>query len=107
MKKGWDRYALEKRYIKKGYLRKYRNGNPVWKAQSSSGGDCLQQGGEIEEKEIKGEQNEERREKEGFKTPEGRQEGIQGTDQRRSEIDEIPEVSKEKRKIKARKKKSK
>jgi len=43
MKKGWDKYATEKRYIKKGYLRKYRNGNAVWKTPETSSRDSLQQ----------------------------------------------------------------
>lgn len=42
MKKGWDRYAAEKRYIKKGYFRKYRNGNPVWKNSETGSSDCIQ-----------------------------------------------------------------
>ena len=49
MKKGWDRYAIEARYIKKGYLRKYRNGNPVWKAPEASSSDCIQPSKEKEE----------------------------------------------------------
>ena len=62
MKKGWDKYAAEKRYIKKGYLRKYRNGNPVWKATETSCSHCTQQGGKKEEIIYIGDENESLRE---------------------------------------------
>lgn len=52
MKKGMDRYATEKRYIKKGYLRKYRNGNPVWKAPEASASNSVEQSREVEEEVI-------------------------------------------------------
>ncbi len=51
MKKGWDRYATEKRYVKKGYLRKYRNGNPSWKAPEASSSNSIQQVKAIQEEE--------------------------------------------------------
>lgn len=51
MKKGWDKYATEARYIKKGYLRKYSNGNPSWKAPETSSCNSIQQSGK-EQKEI-------------------------------------------------------
>ncbi len=53
MKKGMDRYATEKRYIQKGYLRKYRNGNPSWKTPEASSSDSVQQSREVKEIEIK------------------------------------------------------
>lgn len=52
MKKGWDRYATEKRYIQKGYLRKYQNGNPSWKTPETSCCDRVQQSREEIEKTI-------------------------------------------------------
>jgi len=50
MKKGWDKYANESRYIKKGYLRKYRNGSESGEARKTSGSDSVQCSGEIKEK---------------------------------------------------------
>lgn len=55
MKKGWDKYATENRYIKKGYLRKYRNGSSCWETSETSGSNCLQQSRK-EEIEVKIEQ---------------------------------------------------
>ena len=52
MKKGWDRYATEKRYKQKGYLRKYRNGNASWKTPEASGSNSLQQSGKGKEEVI-------------------------------------------------------
>lgn len=49
MKKGWDRYASEKRYVKKGYLRKYCNGSQKWEAYKTGSSDCLQQSRESQE----------------------------------------------------------
>ncbi len=52
MKKGWDRYAIEKRYIQKGYLRKYRNGNPSWKTPETSCCNSIQQSRKVEEEVV-------------------------------------------------------
>jgi hypothetical protein len=49
MKKGWDRYASEKRYVKKGYLRKHRNGSACRKATETGCCNCIQQSGESQE----------------------------------------------------------
>lgn len=49
MKKGWDRYATEKRYVKKGYLRKYCDGGSGRKAREASSCDCVKQSGEEQE----------------------------------------------------------
>lgn len=143
MKKGWERYASEKRYIQKGYFRKYSDGGSGRKAREASRCDSLQQSRKeqkevaiqsygkcvllteqvvpnepftadealalsIYEKALKDNQNEERRQKESAKALEGRQEGIQGTDQRRSEAEESSNVSKEEVKVaKVKKKRAK
>ncbi len=52
MKKGWDRYATEKRYKQKGYLRKYRNGNASWKTPEAGSCDCVQQSREKQEEVV-------------------------------------------------------
>ncbi len=52
MKKGWDKYATKTRLIKKGYFRKYRNGNPVWKTTETSCSNCVQQSREVKEDKI-------------------------------------------------------
>lgn len=49
MKKGWGRYATEKRYIQKGYLRKHCDGSSGRKAYQASRCDCVQQSGQKEE----------------------------------------------------------
>ena len=41
MKDGWDRYATEKRYKQKGYLRKYSNGGEIGEARETSCRDSL------------------------------------------------------------------
>lgn len=51
MKKGWDRYATEKRYVQKGYLRKHCDGGSGRKAREASRCDCLQQSRQ-EQKEV-------------------------------------------------------
>jgi hypothetical protein len=134
MKKGWERYASEKRYIQKGYLRKHSDGGSGRKAREASRSDRLQQSRQeqkevaiqsygkvvlltenvvpnepftadealalsVYEKSLKDIKNEERREEESAEALEGRQEGIQGTDQRRSEIEESSNVSKEEVKV--------
>jgi len=126
MKKGWDRYATKKRYIQKGYLRKYRNGNPSWKTPETSCSNSVQQSRQSQKEEVVelsgisgqledplmeygrvvlltedvvyiGKENESHREE---NTPEAHQEGRQGiqeSDQGRCEIEET-NISKTKRK---------
>ncbi len=143
MKKGWERYASEKRYVQKGYLRKHSDGGSGRKAREASRCDRLQQSRQeqkevaiqsygkvvllseqvvpnepftadealalsVYEKSLKDIKNEERREEESAKALEGRQEGIQGADQRRSEAEESSNVSKEEVKVaKVKKKRAK
>ena len=51
MKKGWERYASEKRYVQKGYLRKHSDGGSGRKAREASRRDSLQQSRK-EQKEV-------------------------------------------------------
>jgi len=46
LKKGWDLYASQKRIKQKGYLRKYRSGDTIWKASLASSCNSVQQSGE-------------------------------------------------------------
>ena len=50
MKDGWNRYAVEKRYVQKGYLRKHCDGGSGRKAREASRCDSVQQS--REEKEV-------------------------------------------------------
>jgi hypothetical protein len=50
MKSGWEKYASEKRYIQKGYLRKHCDGGSGRKANQASRRDSLQQSREEEDK---------------------------------------------------------
>lgn len=52
MKKGWGRYASEKRYIQKGYLRKHCDGGSGRKTYETSRCNCVQQSRQVEEEKI-------------------------------------------------------
>lgn len=52
MKKGWDRYATDKGIIKKGYIKKYRNGSQSRKTGQASGSDSVFSSAESKEKEV-------------------------------------------------------
>ncbi len=97
MKKGWDRYAIEKRYIKKGYLRKYRNGNPSWKTPEASGSNSIQQSRQKQEEiiTITGQQHESIGEENSIKTHQEGRQGVQGSDQGRCETEETNSIKKE------------
>ena len=43
MKSGWDRYAPEKRYVKKGYLRKYCNRSTGWQTPETGSSNSAEQ----------------------------------------------------------------
>ena len=72
MKKGWDRYA-EKRHIKKGYFRKYRNRSESGQASKTSDCDSIQQSRESPEEEIGVEDESIRKENASEAFEEGRQ----------------------------------
>ncbi len=52
MKKGDEKYATKKRYIKKGYFRKHSNGSPCGKTKQTSCSNSLLEGWKIKEEEI-------------------------------------------------------
>ncbi len=52
MKKGWDRYASDKGIIKKGYIKKYRNGSESRKTGQASGSDSVLGSKESKEEEV-------------------------------------------------------
>jgi len=51
MKSGWDNYASEKRYVQKGYFRKYSDGSSGRKTREASRRDSVQQSRK-EQKEV-------------------------------------------------------
>lgn len=52
MKKGWDRYASDKGIIKKGYIKKHRNGSESGQTSKASRSDSVLSSAEGEEEEI-------------------------------------------------------
>lgn len=52
MKSGWEKYASEKRYVQKGYLRKHSDGGSGRKAREASRCNSVQQSREEIEKTI-------------------------------------------------------